>query len=343
MGLTVGLLYNLGKYEPPEEDEPPDIHAELDSEKTVLAIADALRWGGHEVIFIEATESAYQTLRHTKIDIAFNIAEGLRGESRESHVPAMLEMLGIPYAGSNVLSLALSLDKPMAKRVFAYHRIPTAKFEVIEPGQECCRGNLHFPLFVKPAREGSSIGVSTSSVVQNGKQLREQVIYIHRYYQQAALVEEFLDGREFTVGLLGNHDHHFFPITEINFSACPEGRPPVYDYEFKRDWDAEHYYLMPAPLAEMERDRLCRLALVAFKAMNCSDIGRVDIRLDRSGVPHVIEINPLPGLAPGFSDLPKMADAEGMSYNQLINGILDAALERYGLLVAADTRAVATA
>ncbi|MHB0886064.1 MAG: D-alanine--D-alanine ligase family protein [Bacillota bacterium] len=343
MGLTVGLLYNLGKYDPPEEGEPPDIHAELDSEKTVLAIADALRWGGHEVIFIEADQSAYMTLKHSKIDVAFNVAEGLRGESRESHVPALLEMLGIPYTGSNVLSLAMSLDKPMAKRVFACHRIPTAKFEVIEPGQPPSRGNLRFPLFVKPAREGSSIGVSTSSVVTNAKELREQVGLVHRYYRQAALVEEFLEGREFTVGLMGNHDHHFFPITEINYDACPTGRAPVYDYEFKRDWDADHYYMMPAPLTEGERDRLCQMALAAFKAMQCADIGRVDIRLDRNGMPHVIEINPLPGLAPGFSDLPRMADAEGMSYNQLINGILDAALERNGMLTSAVAQAAATA
>ena len=343
MGLTVGLLYNLGKYDPPEEDEPPDIHAELDSEKTVLAIADALRWGGHEVIFIEADENAFSALRHAKIDIVFNIAEGLRGESRESHIPAILEMLGIPYTGSNVLSLAMSLDKPMAKRVFAYHRIPTPKFEVVEPGREPSRGNLRFPLFVKPAREGSSIGVSTSSVVTNAKQLRDQVSYIHRHYRQAALIEEFLEGREFTVGLIGNHDHHFFPIIEINFDACPQGRVPVYDYEFKRDWDADCYYILPAPLTQAENDRLCRLALAAFKAMNCYDVGRVDIRLDREGVPHVIEINPLPGLAPGFSDLPRMADADGMGYNRLINGILDAALERYGILVPAEARAAATA
>ena len=331
MGLTVGLVYNLGKYDLPEDGEPPDVNAELDSETTVMAVADALRWAGHEVVFVEADETALDVLRASRPDICFNIAEGLRGDSRESQLPAIMELLGIPYTGSNVLSLSLALDKPMAKRVFAYHRVPTPKFEVYEVGQTVRKRAFKFPLFVKPAREGSSKGISPASMVTNLPELRRQVEIMHTEYHQAALVEEFLMGREFTVGILGNHDHHFFPITEINFAPCPEDHHAIYSYQFKKDWDGEEYYFLPAPLSSGERDHLCKLALSAYKAMNCYDIGRVDIRLDNEGQPHVLEINPLPGLAPGFSDLPRMADADGMGYNGLIANILSAAQERYGL------------
>jgi D-alanine-D-alanine ligase len=333
MGLTVGLVYNLGLQDPPEDGEPPDANAELDSETTVMAVADALRWGGHEVVFVEANESALDILRMHRPDICFNIGEGLRGNSRESQLPAVMEMLGIPYTGSNVLTLALALDKPMAKRVFAYHRVPTPKFEVYEMG-EVVRGRaFKFPAFVKPAGEGSSKGISPASLVTNLSELRLQVERIHTQYRQAALVEEFLSGREFTVGILGNHDHHFFPITEINFAPCPAGHPAIYSYQFKKEWEAKEYYFLPAPLSAEERDRLCRVALAAFKALNCYDVARVDMRLDGAGVPNVIEVNPLPGLAPGFSDLPRMADADGMGFNGLINSVLAAGLERYGMSV----------
>ena len=332
MGLTVGLVYNLGKYDPPEDGEPPDVNAELDSETTVMAVADALRRAGHDVAFVEADETALDALRAHRPDICFNIAEGLRGDSRESQLPAIMELLGIPYTGSNILSLSLALDKPMAKRVFAYHRVPTPRFEVYEVGQPVHRRTFKFPLFVKPAREGSSKGISPASMVTNVHELRRQVEVMHDEYHQAALVEEFLPGREFTVGILGNQNHHFFPITEINFAPCPEDHHAIYSYQFKKEWDGEEYYFLPALVSTDERDRLCKLALAAFKAMNCYDIGRVDIRLDSEGQPHVMEINPLPGLAPGFSDLPRMADAEGMGYNGLINNILGAALDRYGML-----------
>lgn len=332
MPLTVGLMYNLGKNDPPEEDEPPDINAELDGEGTVLAVAEALGSAGHEVVLIEGDESALDRLRETRIDIAFNMCEGIRGECRESQIPALLEMLGIPYTGSNALTLALSLDKPMAKKVFAYHGVPTPRFSSIPVGAEITPGDLRFPLFVKPAREGSSIGVSPKSLCRTLPEFREQVGEIHKWYRQDALAEEFISGREFTVGILGNHDHYVFPIMEINFEPCPAGHGHIYSYQFKKEWDADQYYLCPAPVGPQLAEKISRTALEAFKSLNCYDVGRVDIRLAEDGTPHVLEINPLPGLKPEFSDLPRVAVAAGMSYNELVNGILDAALERHGML-----------
>lgn len=332
MALSVALMFNLGKNDPPKDDEPPDANAEFDSEKTVLAIAEALAQAGHRVLLIEANEDAYQQLRETRPDIVFNIAEGYRGSARESHVPAILEMLGIPYTGSNVLTLAVALDKPSAKKIWAFHGIPTPRFRVFEPGQLVTAKGLRFPLFVKPAREGSSKGVSPESKVHNLKELRERVAHVHRWYRQGALVEEFLEGREFTIGILGNQNAILLPIREVRYDVIPAEHGSVYSYHYKQVWDSDEFFYCPAPVDEALAQRLRATALAAFRALDSYDVGRVDLRLDAAGVPHVLEINPLPGLAPGYSDLCKSAEAAGMSYYQLVNSILDAALERYGLL-----------
>jgi D-alanine-D-alanine ligase len=328
---NIGLLYNLGKFDPLEDGEPPDAHAELDCEATVLAAADALRWGGHEVIFIEADENAFELLKHSNIDLAFNISEGLRGESRESHIPAILEMLGIPYTGSKVLSLALTLDKPMAKRIFSYHGIPTPRFKVFSESDEIDDSGLAYPLFVKPAREGSSMGVSPNSLVKDFRELEQQVQSITRFYKQEALVEEFIDGREFTVGMVGNDEPYVFPIMEVTFDHCPPEHHNIYSRQYKVEWDDLSFFPCPARLTEEEERLLKDTAVRAYHSLGCLDVSRVDFRL-KDGIPYCLEINPLPGLQPGFSDLPRIAEAGGVSYNELINMIVDAALVRYGLL-----------
>ncbi|HSW11114.1 MAG TPA: hypothetical protein VLK32_09450 [Bacillota bacterium] len=331
MGLRVGLLYNLGKDELPAEDEPPDIHAELDGEETIESLTDALRQDGHEVVRVEANEFAWPVLRNGQLDIVFNMAEGLRGESRESHFPAMLEMLGIPYVGSGVLALALSLDKPMAKRVFMAEGIPTPAFEVVEPGAVPGTHHLRYPLFVKPAHEGSSMGIGPESVVYDQSALEQMVAHVHRWYRQPALIEEFLSGREFTVGILGNDEPYFLPIIEVNFEPCPVDHGRVYSYQFKREWDDGKYYLCPAPVTALDAELLRSIALRGSRALGCLDVVRVDLRLDADGVPNVLEVNPLPGMRPGFSDLPRMAEVAGMTYPELVNRILEEAMIRHGL------------
>lgn len=331
MALTVGLLFNLGKGDPPEEGEPPDANAELDAEHTIAAVAEALRWAGHEVVLIEGDQNVAARLLERPLDIAFNMREGLRGDSRESQIPALLEMLGIPYTGSNVLSLAVSLDKPTAKKLLTCHGVPTPRFRAVPPGGRADLRGLRFPLFVKPAHEGSSMGITPDSVCRDRASLDEQVSRVHRLYRQEALVEEFIDGREFTVGIVGNSDPLILPILEINFQFCPPEHGPVYSYQFKTEWDADEYYLCPAPISDELAARLRQTALDAYRALGCRDVGRVDIRLGRNGVPQVLEVNPLPGLTPAFSDLPRAALAAGMHYEELVNLILEAALTRYGL------------
>ncbi len=328
---VVGVMYNL-KGKSPEEGEPPDSGAELDSESTVLAVVNALRTYGHEVVLIEGNESAYLRLLSGNMDIIFNMCEGLRGESRESHLPAMLEMLGIPYTGSGVLTLAITLDKPLTKKILSFHGVPTARFKVISSEHEMDMTGLEFPVFVKPAHEGSSMGISPNSLCENYAQLIDETRRLLQSYRQPVLVEEFLPGREFTVGVIGNEMPHVFPIMEINFDEVPEGHGNIYSRQFKVEWSEDRYYTCPASISPELEQRIRDTALKTYQVLECRDLARIDMRLDRNGIPNVIEVNPLPGMAPGYSDYPRIAEKAGWSYDELVNAILGCALKRYGLL-----------
>lgn len=334
---VIGVMYNL-KGESPEEGEPPDSGAELDSESTVLAIANSLTAYGHSVELIEGNETAYLRLLKRDVDVVFNICEGLRGESRESHIPAILEMLGIPYTGSGVLTLAITLDKPLTKKILSFHNIPNAKFQVISSEDEIDVNSLEFPLFVKPAHEGSSIGISSDSLCNDNVELFSQVRRLLNTYKQPVLVEEFLPGREFTVAIIGNERPYIFPPMEINYSNVPEHHGNIYSRQFKEQWFEDKYYTCPAPVSLEIEKQIKDTALKTFRVLGCRDLARIDMRLDRNGIPNVIEVNPLPGLAPDYSDYPRIAQKMGWSYEELINAILACALKRYGLshLISAD-------
>lgn len=336
MTLRIALLFNLRPHTAPPADAPPDVHAELDDEQTVLAIAEALRAGGHQVTMREATPDIFTWLPKQNLDLVFNITEGTQGSCREAQVPAFLEMLGIPFTGASALSLALTLDKPIAKKVFAYHGIATPKFLNVPLGETVDAGDVPFPLFVKPAGEGSSIGISPASVVFDEQALTEQVQRIHALYGQSALVEAYLPGREFTVGVIGNDNPETLPILEINYDTIPADHGPVYSYQFKQEWADDHLYLCPAPIDETLAAALRVTALAAYRVTRCRDVARVDLRLDDAGVPHVLEINPIPGLVPDFSDLPRMAKVAGWRYAELVNRIVAEAAARAGLGIVAD-------
>ncbi len=335
MALRVGIAYNL-KPTNLDPDKPEDYFAEYDSEATVHAIADALRERHHEPVLLEADESFCSRLNEAKPDIVFNIAEGLRGESRESHVPSILEHYGVPYTGSGPLTQALCLDKPLTKKLLQLSDVPTPQYAVFPVGKSAASHGLEFPLFVKPANQGSSLGISPGSLVFDDRQLVERVDYLHEVYNAPALVEQFVGGREFTVGILGNgtlygHNYRLFPIIELNYDVLPPEHPAVYSYQFKQEFTGDEYYSCPAPLSRDEEALIYRISLAAFQVMGCRDISRVDVRFDEEGTPYVLELNPLPGMAPGFSDLPRMAEAAGVGYTDLISGILNQALRRYGM------------
>lgn len=345
--LRVALLFNLKHSVSVTADAPPDALAEFDSEETVAALAEALRAGGHQVIPLEADTSLPETIRRAQVDICFNIAEGLGGDSREAQVPALLEMLGIPYTGSKVLAHAISLDKAITKRICRDAGLPTAPFQTFHRGDEPLDPALDFPLFVKPVREGSGMGIGAKSVVRDEAALREQVNWIIRSYRQPALVETFLTGREFTVGFLGNpflppgtlpraiygeHGLHLFPVLEIDSHVTGEGLYNATAKSFYPGEDGAPLYLCPADIPAELADELGRLTIKSLLAIGAIDVGRVDFRLGPDGRPYLLEINTLPGLNPTLSDICIAANAEGFPYVTLVNEILDLARRRYNLL-----------
>ncbi len=347
----VAVLANLKINAPKYEAMPEDRWDDLDSEKTVEALVNAIRSGGHHSEFLEGDVTLYDTIRKFKPDICFNICEGHFGDAREAQVPAILEMLRIPYTGSKVLALALTLDKSMTKRVLNYHELPTPEFQSFERVEEPLNSDMTFPLFVKPSREGTGMGVSRELIINNEEELRDQVAQILNRYNQPALVEKYIEGREVTVGVVGNLDGpvarrlptdesaprvqsglRFFPPMEVNLKPF-EGSDVVYSNRLKVDLADKLDYLCPAPLDDDMVDELNWLTAAVFRITGALDVSRVDFRLDANNElkPYILEINTLPGLAPGYSDLVIEAAAEGVDHTFLVNMILDTALKRYGM------------
>ncbi|MEM2848730.1 MAG: ATP-grasp domain-containing protein [Candidatus Bathyarchaeia archaeon] len=336
MVLRVGLTYNLRREV--TSGLPEDFYVEFDEETTVSAIAEALEKAGCNVTRIEADEEAYFKLKTSKLDMVFNIAEGLRGESRESHIPAILEMLSIPYTGSGPLTLAISLNKALTSQILKANGIPSTNFQVFKRVDDKLRKNLRFPLIVKPLAEGSSKGIRNDSLVKDEASLRRKISWLIETYKQPALVEEFLPGREFTVGLIGNENPLVLPIVEILVNKLPNEANPIYSYEAKWVWDTPSkpldIFQCPADIPKDLEEKIKRTAVKTFKVLNCRDLCRIDMRLDENGIPRVLEVNPLPGLIPdprAHSCLPEAAGAAGFTYDQLICTILWQALKRYSM------------
>jgi len=315
-----------------------DKYAEWDTQVTIDAVAHALSLY-HEVTPVEADENAYEKIRGGRFDIVFNIAEGMNGVSREAQIPAMLEFLGIPYTGSDPLTLATCLDKSRTKEILSYHGIPTSRFVVARSFDEANEASLRYPLFVKPLHEGSSKGIYNSSYAENPEGLRREVERILNDYEQPALVEEYLPGREFTVALLGNgNELRVLPPVEIRFDSLPSEALPVYSYEAKWLWDTKdspiEVFKCPAPIEDALLNKMENVCRKTFEVLNCRDWTRIDVRLDSSGEPNVIEVNPLPGILPDpqeHSCFPMASRAAGLNYDQMMNAVLDAATKRLGV------------
>ncbi len=327
---------------------PPDAGAEFDRTETVQAIRQAIESAGHRTVFVSADQNFPNKIREVNPDICFNIAEGLQGEGREAQIPAILELYGIPYTASRVVANTISLEKTLTKRLWRDAGLPVVPFQEFHSPEDNLRPGLKFPLFVKPSREGTGMGVDLEAVVNDENELRKRVAYVISTYRQPALVETFLPGREFTVGVLGTRDvkkftqrpylydkdgFHRFPILEIESQQSIT--PGVYGYKAKSKdlWEkGAPGYICPAELDQKLVDRLQRLALRAHRVIGAKDVSRIDFRLDGDGNPYLLEINTLPGLNPLVSDLCIMAEAEGFPYAHLILEILDMAAARFGLL-----------
>jgi D-alanine-D-alanine ligase len=329
MKLKVGITYNLKKDFTRQENQPIDLLEEFDSEETVDAIRKALESEGHEVIKLGGDTGLIDRLRQASVDIVFNIAEGLQGRNREAHIPALLEFLNIPYTGSDPLTLSLTLDKAMAKRIVMSQDIPTPRFKKVERMEDLNDLELRYPLFVKLCYEGSSKGVRLDSRILDPQTLREKAGGLLDTYGSPLLVEEFVRGPEFTVGILGNEAPRVLGVMQIEI----KGRLPeesIYSLEIKREWEEKVRYHCPPAIDPSLLKKIEEVALRSYRALECRDVSRVDIRVGEDQTPYFLEVNPLPGLSPVYGDLVIMARSMGWDYADLVKTILHHALKRYG-------------
>lgn len=330
MKLRVGITYNLRKDYPHPEDQPVDSWEEFDSEETIDAIRDVLAGDGCEVIKLGGDVGLIDRLRQGPVDIVFNIAEGLHGRNREAHIPSLLEFLDIPYTGSDPLTLSLTLDKSMAKRTVMSENIPTPRFKKVERMEDLQGLDLHYPLFVKLCYEGSSKGVRLDSKISDPRSLEEKTKWLLETYRSPLLVEEFVSGPEFTVGVLGNENPSVLGVMQIEIKGRPLDEA-IYSLEVKRDWEKTVRYHCP-PLIDPDLLRKVEeVALRSYRVLDCRDVSRVDIRVGGGQTAFFLEVNPLPGLSPVYGDLPIMAKRMGWDYGRLVRTIFHHALKRYGM------------
>jgi D-alanine-D-alanine ligase len=325
--LRIGIVYNLKKE---AASDIPDDEAEYDDYNTILAIKSALEGANSSVELFEATQDLPIKLAGHKPDIVFNIAEGTKGRGREAQVPAILSFFHIPFTGSDETTLCIALDKALTKRILASYRIRTPKYKVIRNGTKVLTGKFSYPVIVKPNAEGSSKGISNFSFALNSIELHDLIVKNMDRYKQDMLVEEYIDGREFTVGILGNgRDLRVFPPMEIVYKE--RSKFNIYSYEVKKDCYKYIKYECPANISIGIQAEIENTARKIYEILGCRDCARIDFRLSREGLPYFIEINPLPGLAPGYSDFPMIAEFNGMDYASLVRNILGSALKRYNL------------
>ncbi len=333
--MRIGLSCDL-KEAITKQPSCDDALEEYDSLETVELIAAFLEARGHTVVTLGGGREFLNNILREKVDLVFNIAEG-RGiyRSREAQVPSILEMLDIPYTGSDPQCLAICLDKPLTKKLVAAAGVCTPKWCVITDKEKLCqitRCSFPFPAIIKPAYEGSSKGIRLSSVVDSLKQAIEAIDRLLENYQQPVMIEEFITGDEVTVGIIGNSPPKVLGMMRI----LPKRRDGhfVYSLEVKRNYLDLVEYECPARLERKVLQNLEVSGLSAFEALGCRDFARLDFRISPEGVPYLLEVNPLPGLGT-HSDLVIMAKEIGWTHQELVASVLNTALKRYPQCVGA--------
>lgn len=325
--MKVGLLSRKTKVDKNIDKGNPGFKSEIE---TTEAVMDALLDSGYAVEALNP--EPIKNLLNKKFDIVFNLCDdGFYDSSQlEPHIPALLDVLCMPYTGSNYLTLALCLDKVMTKQILMSNGIPTPNFQVFSTGKEKLKRELNFPLIIKPSREDASIGIKNDSVVHKKHKLMPRIRSLVSTYRQPALVEEYIDGREFNVGILGNEHPRALPVSEIIF-RLPKEMNHICSYDAK--WTPSHIAYngtqpqCPAVVPKTLRNKLVGLALKSYEIMGCRDYGRVDFRVDGDGRPYVLEVNPNPDIHPK-AGLANMASKAGVSYTTLIRRIVEYACER---------------
>jgi D-alanine-D-alanine ligase len=296
-----------------------------------VKLGGGLRFLNH---FVDRSSASGARAGRSPVDLVFNMAEGRGSRSREAHVPAVCEMFGLPYTQSDPLALALSLDKAMCKRVVASYGVPVPPSVVIEDMEELESAALPpFPVLAKPAWEGSSMGIRNRARCTSKSELADQVSALLSGYRQPVLIEPFLSGVEVTVGILGTGAWARV-VGEMEIAPRSAALDTfLYSLEVKRNYVEEVEYHVPPRLPPQMAERISQMALTAYRALGCRDIGRVDVRMDSHGQPFFIEINPLPGLHPVDGDFPILWSRLGHSYDELILAVLESSATRWGTIV----------
>jgi len=326
--ITVGLTYDL-RDDYLREGYSLEETAEFDKPDTILAIENVIMENGYQTDRIGHVQALTGRLAAgDRWDLVFNIAEGLHGFGREAQVPALLDAYKIPYTFSDVLGQALTLHKGMTKHVVRDLGIPTPDFAVISEPEDIDHVSLPYPLFAKPVAEGTGKGITALSKIDNAEDLRNVCMNLLTTFCQPVLVETYLPGREFTVGIVGSgKDARAIGAMEVILN--PDAEQHAYSYDNK-----EHYenLVQYAAVNDAEAKHAMEISLLAWRGLGLKDGGRIDLRSDAHGIPHFIEVNSLAGLNPVRSDLPILCSLIGVSYHQLITDILNSALQRAGIL-----------
>lgn len=331
--MKIAYLYNLKRTGPSVRGMNDD-DIEYEDPIVVDTVERVLQDLGHTVLKIEADIDAFDRLKKNKrdIDIVFNMAEGTCGDARESQVPFMCEMLGIPYTHSRPTAHAVALDKQLAKRTVAGVGIRSPRATVARRREDWRSEDLILPVIVKLNNEGSSKALGDTNVVRAAGDLETIIDDVSNGYTRDVLIEEFIDGREFTAGVVGNTAPHVLPILEQKFDLVPPGRNAIASYDFKMTWSQARSFECPAHLTVPERLLIAETTKKVFRTLGCRDCARVDYRMGRDGTLYFIEVNALPGLHPApevLTYFPLMAYAAGMDYGQLIEYLLMTAVARY--------------
>ena len=308
------------------------------SDDHIIEINKSLKSYGYDTSVVHVNLDMFENLRKMKddIDVVFNLCDDgfFSKSSMEPHVPAMLDILGIPYTGSGYKTLATCLDKARTKEILQANKIPTPKFQVFDSMKVRLDKKLKFPLFVKPVKEDASIGIKKDSIVNNEEELMRRVFIVLDMYKQPALVEEYIDGREANVGVIGTKEPKALPVSEIIFDELSDELPSICTYSAKWKEESDYYKntppKCPAEMDEKLANKLREIALKAYKLMGCQDYGRIDFRIDKDNNPYVLEVNPNPDIS-FDAGLARMAKAAGKSYADLIDLIVKSVIERNGI------------
>lgn len=285
----------------------------------------------YQCISLVADDNIIEALKSKKVDLVFNLCNGIQGFSRLAQLPAMLEFANIPYTGSSILGHALAINKIFASTVFKNRNIPTPKFMSVNTLADLEELDMNFPILIKPSDEGSSRGIHQDSLVFNKEDLVKKVSEELKIYNPPIMLNEFIEGREFSIGILGNEeDIEILPIQEVDLSNLPGDLLKFYSFEIKSYYKSHTQYHIPATLTPEEKKLMEETALKAYRALQLRDYSRVDIILS-NGIPYVLEINSLPGLMKEKSALFRMAEATDLGYDGLILKIVDAARKRYNI------------